>query len=180
MLWTRIWHLKLTYLQQLSYSCRFSLYSLRSTPVDRQLNFRLKRNYRVSKYSFKHGGNMSIYMKVLLLPYFQYKSLNITILTFLKIYFVLWENEGQHWVKNEPFFLLYELLHQQARGFYSFFSHWNAFYQNSRKTVLAFFFFFFCFVFVQNVMSKFIKVLPKKLNNPLLEKSWARSYEVAC
>lgn len=121
MLRTRILHLKLTYLQQLSYFCRFSLYSLRSTPVDSQLNFRLERNYRVSKYSFKHGGNMSIYMKVLLLPYFQYKSLNITILTFLKIYFVLWENEGQHWVKNEPFFLLYELLHQQARGFLQFF-----------------------------------------------------------
>ena len=38
----------------------------------------------------------------------------------------------------------------------------------------------FLTVFVQNVISKFVKVLPQKLNNSLLEKSWARFCVAAC
>ena len=38
----------------------------------------------------------------------------------------------------------------------------------------------FLIVFVQNVISKFVKVLPQSLNNSLLEKSRAHFCAVAC
>ena len=38
----------------------------------------------------------------------------------------------------------------------------------------------FLIVFVQSVISKFVKVLPQKLNNSFLEKSWAHFCAAAC
>ena len=56
--------------------------------------------------------------------------------------------------------------------------------QKNRGRILRLFKYFldnlFLNVFVQNVILKFVKVLPQKLNNSLLEKSWARFCAAAC
>ena len=69
--------------------------------------------------------------------------------------------------------------------FYSF-SQLNAYNQDpkNRGRIFILFKYFlnnlFLTVFVQNVNSKFVKVLPQKLNNSLLEKLWAHFYAAAC
>ena len=104
----------------------------------------------------------------LLLPYFQYfqyfcnifQCFQFIFCTFF-VLFEYWENEGQNWAKIELGFLLHEFLHQQVCGcIYILFKY---FLNN-----------LFLTVFVQNVISKFLKVLPQKLNYSLLEKSLAR------
>ena len=104
-------------------------------------------------------------------------------------FFVLseqWENKGQDWTEIELDFLLYELLHQHICGFLQFFfteMHITK-TQNSRGRIFLLFKYFlnnlFLTVFVQNMISKFVKVLPQKLNNSLLEKSWACFCAAAC
>ena len=82
-------------------------------------------------------------------------------------------------------FLLCKLLHQHI-WFSIVFSHWNAYNQDQKNRGGIFLLFKYFLdnlrlnAFVQNVISKFVKVLPQKLNNSLLEKSWARFFAVAC
>ena len=85
-------------------------------------------------------------------------------------FFVLYEyreKKDQNWTKNELGFLLYELLHQYICG--SIFLLLKYFLDN-----------LFLTAFVQNVISKFVIALPQKLNNSLLEKSWACFCAAAC
>ena len=97
-----------------------------------------------------------------------------------------WENKGQNWTKNELCVLLYELLHQYICGFLQFFlteMHKIQTQKNRGYIFLLFKYFLdnlFLTVFVQNVISKFVKALLQKLNNSLLEKSWARFCAAPC
>ena len=97
-----------------------------------------------------------------------------------------WENKGQNWTKNELCVLLYELLHQYICGFLQFFLTEMHIIMTQKKPWYHFspFKYFldnlFLTVFVQNVISKFAKALLQKLNNSLLEKSWARFCAAPC
>ena len=82
-----------------------------------------------------------------------------------------WENEGQNWAKSKLDFLLYELLHEQICGFFLLKFILPRPKQNNNL---------FLIVFVQNVISKFVKVLPQSLNNSLLEKSRVHFCVAAC
>ena len=125
--------------------------------------------------------------QALLLPCFQYFQYFCNTFRYFQYIFCTffvrskyWENKGQNWTKNKPGFLLYELLHQYICGFLQFFlTDINVTKtQKNHGCIFLFFKYFldnlFVTVFVQNVISKFVKVLPLKLNNSLLEKSWAR------
>ena len=125
--------------------------------------------------------------QALLLPCFQYCQYFCNVFQYFQnifcTLFVLseyWENKGQNWTKNKLGFLLYKLLHQYICGFLQFFlteMHITKTEKNRGRILLLFNYFLdnlFLTVFVQNVISKFVKVLPQKLNNSLLEKSCAR------
>ena len=131
--------------------------------------------------------------QALLLPCFQYCQYFCNVFQYFQnifcTLFVLseyWENKGQNWTKNKLGFLLYELLHQYICGFLQFFlteMHITKTEKNRGRILLLFNYFLdnlFLTVFVQNVISKFVKVLPQKLNNSLLEKSCARFCAAAC
>ena len=133
---------------------------------------------------------MSIFIKAPLLPYLQYHSFNIIRLTFLNRYpprtLQILEKYGQNWAKTNSWFYLMSSCTNRFLVFYIF-SHWNAYYQDPNKTVHVFLFFsnifwiiWFWLFFVQNVISKFVKVSPQKLNNSLLEKSWAPFCAAGC
>ena len=125
--------------------------------------------------------------QALLLPCFQYFQYFCNIFQYFQYIFCTFfvlseylENKGQNWTKNKLGFLLYELLHQYICGFLQFFlteMHITKTQKNRGRIFLLFKYFLdnlFLTVFVQNVISKFVKVLPQNLNNSLLEKLWAR------
>ena len=88
-----------------------------------------------------------------------------------------WENEGQNWAKSKLHFLLYDFLHEQIWGFLSLKFILPRPKQNRGRIFILFKYFLnnlFLIVFFQNVISKFVKVLPQSLNNSLLEKSRVR------
>ena len=135
--------------------------------------------------------------QALFLPFFQHFQYFCNIFQYFQYifctFFVLseyWENKGQNWTKNKLGFLLYELLHQCICGFLQFFlteMHITKTQKNRGRIFLLFKYFLdnlFLTVFVQNVISKFVKVLPQKLSNSLLENSWnafvQRSVRTAC
>ena len=94
-----------------------------------------------------------------------------------------WENEDQNWAKSKLDFLLYELLHKQICGFFSLKFILPRPKKYRGRIFILFKYFLnnlFLIVFVQNVISKFVKVLPQSLNNSLLEKSRAHFYAAAC
>ena len=94
-----------------------------------------------------------------------------------------WENEDQTWAKSKLDFLLYELLHEQICGFFSLKFILPRPKQNRGRIFIIFKYFFnnlFLIVFFQNVISKFVKVLPQSPNNSLLEKSRAHFCATAC
>ena len=94
-----------------------------------------------------------------------------------------WENEGHNWAKSKLDFLLYELLHKQICGFFSLKFILPRPKQNRGRIFILFKYFLnslFLIVFVQNVISKFFKVLPQPLNNSLLEKSRAQFCAATC
>ena len=131
--------------------------------------------------------------QALLLPCFQYFQYFCNMLQYFQYifctFFILseyWENKGQNWTKNKLGFLLYELLHQYICGFLQFFlteMHITKTQKNRGRIFLLFKYFLdnlFLTVFVQNVISKFVKALLQKLNNSLLENSQARFCAAAC
>ena len=94
-----------------------------------------------------------------------------------------WENEGKNWVKSKLDFLSYELLHEQICVFFSQKFILPRPKQNSGRIFILFKYFLndlFLIIFVQNVISKLVKVLPQSLNNSLLEKSRAHFCAAAC
>ena len=94
-----------------------------------------------------------------------------------------WENEGQNWAKSKLDFLFYELLHEQICGFSSLKFILPRPKQNRGSIFILFKYFLnnmFLIVCIQNVISKFVKVLPQSLNNSLLEKSRAHFSAAAC
>ena len=131
--------------------------------------------------------------QVFSLPCVQYFQYFCNIFQYLQYifctFFVLseyWENVGQNWTKNKLVFLFYELLHQHICGFLQFFltaMHITKTQKNRGCIFLLFKYFLdnlFLTVIVQNVISKFVKVLLKKVNSSLLEKQWARFCAAAC
>ena len=108
--------------------------------------------------------------QALLHPWFQYFQYFCIIFQYFQYifctFFVLseqWENNGQNWTKNEPVFLLYELLHQHICGFLQFFlteMHITK-TQKSRGCIFLLFRYFldslFLTVFVENVISKYCR-----------------------
>ena len=135
--------------------------------------------------------------QALLLPCFQHFQYFCNIFQYFQYIFCTFfvlseylENKGQNWTKNKLGFLLYELLHQCICGFLQFFlteMHITKTQKNRGRIFLLFKYFLdnlFLTVFVQNVISKFVKVLPQKLSNSLLENSWnafvQRSVRTAC
>ena len=75
-----------------------------------------------------------------------------------------WENEGQNWAKSKLYFPLYELLHEQISVFFSLKFILPRPKQNRGRIFIIFKYFLndlFLIVFVQNVISKFVKVLPQ-------------------
>ena len=94
-----------------------------------------------------------------------------------------WKNEDQNWAKSKLDFLFYELLHEQTCGFFSLKFILPRSKQNRERIFILFKYFLnnvFLIVFVQNVISKFVEVLPQSLNNSLLEKSRAHFCGAAC
>ena len=94
-----------------------------------------------------------------------------------------WENEGQNWARSKLDFLLYELLHEQICVFFSLKFILRRPKQNRGRIFVLFKCFLnnlFLIIFVQNVISKFVKVLPQSLNNSLLENSRAHFCVAAC
>ena len=94
-----------------------------------------------------------------------------------------WENKGQNWANSKLDFLLYELLQEQICGFFPLKFILPRPKQNRGRIVILLKHFLnnlFLIVFVQNVISKFVKVLPQSLNNLLLEKSQAHFCAAAC
>ena len=138
---------------------------------------------------------MTIYITTLLLPYFQYNSLNIQRLTFLNIYFVPFShspNIGKMRVKivrKRTIFSTIRAPTPTNLWFSIVFSHWNACYQDPNKTVHALLFFsnifwiicfFYCFHSKCNF--KICQSIATKTEycNSLLEKSRARFCTAAC
>ena len=130
--------------------------------------------------------------QALLLPCFQYFRYFCNIFQYFQYifctFFVLsecWENKGQNWTKNE---LRFTTLRAPAPThlWFSivFLNEIHITKTKNRGSIFLLFKYFldnlFFTVFVQNVISKFVKVLPQKLNNSLLEKSWARFCAAAC
>ena len=94
-----------------------------------------------------------------------------------------WKNYGQNWAKSKLDFLLYELLHEQIRDFFSLKFILPRPKQNRGRIFILFKYFLnnlFLIVFVQNMISKFVKVLPQLLNNSLLEKSRTHFCAAVC
>ena len=92
-----------------------------------------------------------------------------------------WKNEDQNWAKSKLDFLFYELLQEQT--FFSLKFMLPRPKQNRERIFILFKYFLnnvFLIVFVQNVISKFVEVLPQSLNNSLLEKSRAHFCAPAC
>ena len=74
-----------------------------------------------------------------------------------------WENEGQNWAKSKLDFRLQKLLHEQICGFFSLKFILPRPKQNRRRIFILLKYFLnnlFLIVFVQNMISKFVKVLP--------------------
>ena len=131
--------------------------------------------------------------QALLLPYFQYFQYFCNIFPYFQYifhtFFVLfeyWGNESQNWAKNEIFFYFTSSCTNKSVVFYGFFSlkcilprpkqnRWRIF-------ILSKYFMnnLFLTVFVQNVISKFVKVLQQTMNNSLLEKSRLHFCAAAC
>ena len=94
-----------------------------------------------------------------------------------------WKKEGQNWAKSKLDFLLYELLHKQICVFFLLKFILPRSKQSRGRIFILFKYFLnnlFLIVFVQNVISKFVKVLPQSLTNSLLEKSWAQFCAAVC
>ena len=128
--------------------------------------------------------------QALLRPYFQYFQYFCNIFQYFQYIFCTfsmlseyWENEDQNWAKSKLDFLIYELLHEQISGFFSLKFILPRPKQIRGRIFILFKYFLnnlFLIVFVQNVISKFVKVLPQSLNNSLLEKSRAHFCAAAC